>query len=382
MRTYFYIIIFLGISIFETTRTFAQTGQDSTPFTSVTSYVGSSVTNFHGGKRTGSAYLGLLNWKLEINPGKLTENSSLMIRLNAANSHGGQPSSDFVGDFQGVSNIEAGTHSFLYEAFARFSYTNYIITAGLQDMNSAFAFCDCASLFLNSSFGIPSTISSSFKAPIYPLTALGLVGEFISSNGYSMKIGAFDGNPENFAESEYNTKWKLSKNDGILLISELSSEQSLFSSLPGCWKLGAYYHESRSLAMDEPGCSISNYGIYLVADQVIMQNAASGGSLSCFTQISLTPETKNENDAYISFGLQMKGVFAGRTNDVASAAMAHAKFRNASLHPETAFEFNYQFFYNDHFYLKPDIQYILNPGKEGASLPNALVGSMQFGFTF
>lgn len=382
MSTYFYIIIFLGISIFETTQIFAQNGQDSTPFTSVTSYVGSSVTNFHGGKRTGSTYLGLLNWKLEINPGTLTENSSLMIRLNAANSHGGQPSSDFVGDFQGVSNIEAGTHSFLYEAFARFSYTSYTLTAGLQDMNSAFACCDCASLFLNSSFGIPSTISSSFKAPIYPLTALGLVGEFTSGEGYSMKIGAFDGSPENFEESEYNTKWKLSQNDGILLISELSSEHSLFSSLAGCWKLGAYYHDSRSLAADEPGCSISNYGFYVVADQVIMQNAASGSSLSCFTQISLTPEAKNENNAYYSLGLQMKGLFPGRHNDVASIAMAHAKFRNALLHAETAFELNYQLIYNDHFYLKPDVQYILNPGKDGTSLPDALVGSVQFGFTF
>jgi len=117
-------------------------------------YKGDFVSNFGGGISTGSTYLGLADLFLRFNTQKagLWKGGDFLIR--GANSHGGEPSVNLVGDFQGISNIEAGNHTFLYEIWFKQAILNVTVTIGLQDLNAEFANSEVNSLFLNSSFGI------------------------------------------------------------------------------------------------------------------------------------------------------------------------------------------------------------------------------------
>ena len=72
------------------------------PFTASFSYIGDVVSNFDGGIKKGTTYLGLLN----VRAGFDTEAAGLwkggQLFANVGNTHGGQPSANLVGDFQGV----------------------------------------------------------------------------------------------------------------------------------------------------------------------------------------------------------------------------------------------------------------------------------------
>ena len=96
------------------------------------SYKGDFVSNLNGGIKTGSTYLGLADLFLELN----TENAGLWkggtFMLHGANTHGGEPSANLIGDLQVVSNIEAGNHTFLYELWYSQTFGNVHTTIGLQ----------------------------------------------------------------------------------------------------------------------------------------------------------------------------------------------------------------------------------------------------------
>ena len=160
------------------------------------SYIGDWVTNMRGGIKTGSTYLGLANLKIGFDTEKagLWKGGSFFI--NAANTHGGLPSANLVGDFQGVSNIEAGDLTFMYELWYKQQIDKIVLTAGLQDLNVDFSTTSYGAPFNNSSFGIQSSIADNIPSPIFPLTALGVSLQWNVSPAFSWEMALFDGTPD------------------------------------------------------------------------------------------------------------------------------------------------------------------------------------------
>ena len=151
------------------------------------SYKGDFVTNFRGGIQTGSTYLGLADLFLHFDTEKAGLWKGGEFLIHGANSHGGEPSANLIGDLQVVSNIEAGNHTFLYECWFKQKFANVTATIGLQDLNAEFAASDVGSLFLNSSFGVHSVISDNILAPIFPLTSPGITLCWDTSEKISLK---------------------------------------------------------------------------------------------------------------------------------------------------------------------------------------------------
>ena len=81
----------------------------NSPFSYEASYTGDLVSNFKGGIKTGTAYLGLANLKAGFDTEKARWWKGGQLFVNVGNTHGGEPSATLVGDFQGISNIEAGS---------------------------------------------------------------------------------------------------------------------------------------------------------------------------------------------------------------------------------------------------------------------------------
>ena len=83
-------------------------------------YDGDLATNAAGGLKRGTAYVGNLHLKLELDGEKLLDQPSLTVYLDGLGVHGGQPSG-LAADAQGISNIAAPAQFSLYEAWVQFN---------------------------------------------------------------------------------------------------------------------------------------------------------------------------------------------------------------------------------------------------------------------
>ena len=342
------------------------------PFKFNASYIGDVVSNFSGGIKTGTTYLGLANIKAGFNTETANWWKGGRMYINIGNTHGGEPSATLVGDFQGISNIEAGNLSFLYELWYKQKLGKLEMTVGLQDLNADFATNESGSIFTNSSFGIQSSIADNVAPPIFPLTALGANVKWSISDTFLWEAAIFDGTPDDFETNPYNTEWKLSKNQGFLTVTELQVKKSLIIGKIGNYKFGVYYHQHNdTIAVEQ-----KNGGFYFTGDQQITSK------LFVFSQVGISPKEMNKNNRYFSIGLNCIGPFDKRPNDQVGIAIAYAGIDGNAVGSETAIEMTYQFEVTKNIYLRPDIQYIINPAGTETKLKNALVGFLRFGIEF
>ena len=136
----------------------------------------------------------------------------------------GNSISDFVGDLQGISNIEAHRGAEILEGWLELiSPIGLGLKGGILNSNGDFDSIEPAQFFINSSHGIGPDLSSvGANGPsIFPETGLGAIA-FFEEKKWSIKLGAFDpltrasGSELNKAS---NIDWDFS--DGVLMVSEL-----------------------------------------------------------------------------------------------------------------------------------------------------------------
>ena len=344
----------------------------NSPFSYEASYTGDLVSNFKGGIKTGTAYLGLANLKAGFDTEKARWWKGGQLFVNVGNTHGGEPSATLVGDFQGISNIEAGDLTFMYELWYKQSIGKLDFTVGLQDLNANFALSENGALFTNSSFGIHSSIADNIPSPIFPLTALGVTFQYKISDTFNWLAAIFDGTPDDFENNPYNVNWKLSKDQGFLAVTELQFNKSLIKGRNASYKLGGYYHQHN----DEIDREQKNGGLYFVGDQQLTSN------LSLFGQMGYSPKKHNNHNHYYSLGMNFKELFNNRPDDQFGVAVNYAQIDGNDIGSETAIEMTYQYQLCENIYLRPDIQYIINPAGTDSKLENALVGFLRFGVNF
>lgn len=343
------------------------------PFDFRASYVGDVASNFSGGIKTGTVYLGLANIKVDFNTGTAKWWKGGEALVNIGNTHGGEPSANLVGDFQGISNIEAGNLSFLYELWYKQSFRNLNVTLGLQDLNANFATCENGALFTNSSFGIHSSIANNVSPPIFPLTALGANVQWSISDTFLWEAAIFNGTPNDLAANPFNTEWSLSKNQGYLAITEFRVNKSLLIGKTGSYKVGVYYQQHND---DSINIKHQNGGFYFVGEQQITNK------MSVFSQIGLSPKKMNKNNRYYSIGINCKGQIDKRPDDQFGIAIAYAGIDENTVGSETSMELTYKLQVNKNIYIRPDMQYVINPAGTETKLHNALVGFIRFGVEF
>ncbi len=364
----FQTFIFFCISIYASAQS-ADEGRVSA-FDFNASYTGSGVQNFHGGIKTGSAYLGMANIKVGA---RLWKGGYLFV--NGANTHGATPSADYIGDAQVAMNIEAGEHSYFHEFWYKQELGNFAVTLGLQDLNAEFVISKYGGLFLNSSFGIPSTIPANIPAPVFPFTSLGAMVRWEASPKIAVQAAIINA-PTDFESNPHNFFWKFNEDDGFMMFGELHYSTSLGNNLQGTYKLGTYGHNHHN----EGDGYVYNYGFYAIADQQLWNSADNNRSLGAFLQLVYNPKKNEGNNCYyVGGGLCYSGMFK-RKNDTLGLAFALAGFDGTTS--ETAIELSYKVQLTENIAVQPDIQYIVNPMGLGYALPNAFVGALNFKIAF
>jgi len=382
----FSFLIFCLVLCFEG---FSQSTIDSTdtewnPFTCEGAYIGDAFNNLKGGLKTGSGYLGMGNFRVALDTKKAGWWKGGIIFINAAATHGKSPS-ELVGDFQIVSNIDAGDHMFIQELWFKQSFGKCDVVLGLQDMNAEFITSEGGGLFMNSSFGVPSVISNNVPAPLFPLTTLGIEGKWNISDKLVWQVAFFDGNPSDFSKNTYNLDWQIKKEDGALAITELQIIKKIFNKPTTC-KVGIYYHSTLKQFDDSLGSYTKlftdNKGFYGIVDQNFWHNSDSTKLFNYFIQFAFSPRQTNNHNYYIGGGITYQGLYNKRPDDILGLAFANAGFHNFSHKHETAIELNYKFVLNKNIYIQPNFQFLINPAGTDSKIDDAIIAFARFGLNF
>lgn len=335
---------------------------DNNPIRLSTAYINETGIVITGGKEKGAAIMGRGSLKMNISTEKIGLWEGGFINLMGNVTHGSNFSANKIGDYQVASNIDAGDHIYVHELFYQQDISDFTIKLGVQDLNVDFLVTESASLFLNSSFGVPSVISHGIPAPIYPLTAMGAVASLSVSDNISIKTSIYDGLPISFENNPYNTNWHINDKHGFQFFNELSYKTEILKQKNTTLKLGFYHHTGIKDTESEYYESYSKKnGYYFILDQELLE--ISDTKINLFSQITYSPSKKEtDNNLYIGFGGLINNPLKFFENENIGLAFAYSKFNTTDYNYELAIEMFYNFELCKYLSLQPDIQYIINPG--------------------
>ncbi|HVZ29288.1 MAG TPA: carbohydrate porin, partial [Asticcacaulis sp.] len=273
-------------------------------------------------------------------------------------------SSKYIGDTQVTSNIDTPPAAHLFEAYVRKTSADQTVTTtfGLINLNGIFDVQDVGSLFLNASHGIGPDYSQSGPS-IFPVSALGAVGEWHVNDKLILRGGVFDGVPGDANDPSRFAYIRLAKDEGAHLIAE-----GEYDGDGVVLKLGHWTDTVAVSRLDGMGTQHMS-GTYGQAQFTLTQEADHADQgLKAWLRAGVASKQTLAVDQYIGGGLVYAGPLPGRDDDFAGFAIAQAHFGApyratvASLAAETTYELSYQAAIRPGLSLEPDVQYVVHPG--------------------
>jgi porin len=380
-------------------------------------YDGEGLVNTTGGLRTGAAYLGNLRLQLTLDGERLLGWPGATFFVQGLWTHGGHPSR-FVGDAQGVSNLEAPVGWQLYEVWLQQNLLGNRVSAlvGRYDINSEFYRLQSAALFVNSSFGVGPEFSQSGRGgpSIFPDTSVGIRLAFKPARGVILRAAVLDGAPVDRPDGGHRV---FARGDGLLLVGEAAFlTRSVADDRPlgmrlrigrggasrpydGKLAVGGWYYtaEFDDLTDREPDGQPVRHrgsaGAYVLADALVHRSTAQPRrQVNAFAQVGFGDSRVNRFGFYAGGGLVFSGLLPSLENDELGLAVALA--RNGShfielqrqdavpvTGTETTVELTYLLQIGKHLALQPDLQYVMRPGTD-PTRKDALAVALRFELSY
>jgi porin len=301
----------------------------------------------------------------------------------ALQSFAGPNGSDFVGDVQGFSNIDAERFVRVAEAWSevRLAADRVRVKIGNVDANSEFAAPESTGLFLNSSGGFSPTI---FLLPTYPEPALSINAFVQPASWLQVGVGVFDGGDDTIDATARD--WPSSllartpfRGDRFWITQvDLRWHGASDPNRSGRLAIGRWHHTGTADRFDGT-ISDGTGGIFLVAEQHV------GGGADLFLQYGHTDRTVSAITRHFSFGFARTGTFRGRADDALGVMISAAGLSDASgftaARSEVALEMYYHYQLTPYIAVKPDLQYIAGPAGLTAGT-DPLVGTVRLEVSF
>lgn len=273
---------------------------------------------------------------------------------------GGHPSSDHVGDAQGVSNIEAPGALRPYEFYVAqdFPRAGSQFRLGLIEISDQFMTIPGTAELINSSFGLIPTVSLNVPTSTFPKPGWGATFEHRLGRHWRFRAGVFQGHPERRTRPF---------DGGAMVIGEAEYDSVGGAALSaGVWHYG------------QPGGGGDGNPRHDTGAQISASLPLREGRLRVFAQVGIAPGHDNVAPYYAEMGLRWRGPIPGRAHDSLSAAVGRAWIRNAGgLGTETVPELIYSARVAPGVFLQPDLQYVARPLGEGLSHADAVVGILR-----
>ena len=295
------------------------------------------------------------------------------------------------------------------------------IRVGQFTADSEFVISDYGALFTNGTFGWPAFLYTNIPAggPGYPMGALGLRVAANPWDWLTLQSAVFEGNVFDQNVNRHGFRWDLNANQGYFWLNELQVRwnQSNPKRLPGQAKFGAWFHTAdfADPFHDEDGIPLAdedssgnplthpwNYGFYWILDQMLYrepgkaesiasglstdgksvasskastaaEEEASDQGLGWFGRIAFGPQDRNFVGFYVESGLVYTGAIPTRDEDQVGVGFAYAQLTDGArrtlelegsrgVGAEMVLEVTYQLNLTKWLYVKPNAQFIINPG--------------------
>jgi porin len=418
-------------------------------------YYGDAFSNPIGGVKQGPGYDGRFGILIDGDLEKLVGWSGAILHVSIHQIHGTEFSAANLDNLMTVSGVEAQPSTRLFNLWIEQKFPDQInLRVGQFTAAQEFMVSRNADLFVNNTFVWPILNSQDLPSggPSYPEATPGARLQFKPNNQITLRAAIFDGDPAGPGSGDpvwrdpYGLAFRVE--DPPFLIAEaayaygrgqigaarenpnqdtaagapMSGEPSSGSGLPGTLKIGAWVHtgsfaDQRSNAQGEflavaggpPLQHRGDYAVYGIVDQMLWRvSSGSDRGLSVFLRATAAPSDRNLIDRYADAGLTFKGPLASRPDDSIGLGFAFGRVSPQAAafdrdviavtgNPipvrdfEAAIELTYQWKLADHWYVQPDLQYILHPGGNipnpldpgsTSPIPNALVLGMRTNLRF
>lgn len=157
---------------------------------------------------------------------------------------------------------------------------------------------------------------------------------------------------------------------------------SLNGPLQGAYRAGLWYDPQPKSGFDADKNYRDDTGTYLAFDQMLAKENPSTEDtqgLGAFARYGYAHSRKNDLVNFWSLGFQYQGLFDGRDDDVLGLGFAHGSFSDhASITYTDDYESAFETYYNAQVMpwlnISPSIQYITNPGGNGAASDAVVLG--------
>lgn len=378
------------------------------PFSVILTYGSDVNAVVSGGLDTGADYLGRIGIIGDADLEQLLAWRGATAHVSVHQIHGKGLSRHRIGNLLPASGIEAEPALRLFNLWIEQRIGNRAtLRVGQFTAGQEFAISDTAGLFINGTFGWPSSFGSDLPSggPNYPLAAPGIRFAFAPDPRTRLRLAVFAGDPAGPGDGDPERRDRHGFN-GLrfagkpFIIGEM--QRSFGGERPALtFRAGGWLHLNRfddvrideshqSLALAAPGAAPlrhrGNFGLYGIVDAVLWRGPSnSGRSLSGFLRASFSPRDRNLIDLYADGGLALTGPVPGRPADVVGIGFAIARISpairalardNRSLAGtpgplpdfEAVAELSYRLQLGSGLQLQPNVQFVVHPG---ARLPRS-----------
>lgn len=297
----------------------------------------------------------------------------------------GQNASDSAGDFQSFSNISTGN----VEQLAQLYYEQYFhdqtwrVKFGKADANSDFGAPDSGDDFIHSAAAFSPT---TFALATYPNPATAVAASWQPNESWYFGVGAYDGAANaGVATGSHGPSTFFGAPQDMFYIAECGHRWTRGADeLAGRASVGIWHH-SGEFARFTGGVEHGTDGFYALFDQELarLSTDEAANTLAGFVQFGVADGDVATADLHCGVGIACSGLGA-RADDGCGVYVSYVHFSDdAGLgdSSETACELYYKRQIAPWLVLKPDLQYIANPGGDSA-LDDAFVASFRVQLDF
>jgi porin len=339
--------------------------------------------NLQGGLATGSAQLGEIETRLDLNGDRFVgwRGASASISVLGTTLRG--PSRSLLGDLQTADNKEATRGTRLYEAWLRQGFGGGYAKLGVVDLNSEFNLSRTSSAFVNGAQGLGLDLGQvGANGPsVYPDPRLGLVAAAEGTVG--VKLGVFDGLTQ--AGGPHRGDQPLGQHGALAILEFTHRAPGEIQLSAAVWRHGANFGSGL-----EPISTHPAGGGYLMLEAPLWRGPAR--AVLAMLRVGAADPKTEQIALHLSADLVVDRPFRGPEGEVLGFGIlnavngAHARRladqRGAVLRrAETTMELTYRRPLSSVLSVQPDIQYIIHPGAV-AGRGDALVTGVRLAFAW
>lgn len=347
-------------------------------------YVSEIFSAVDGGQRRGSAYTQQLRGGFDFDMDRIAGVHGGTIHVTFNDRRGVGISADIVGNRLPIQEAAGGYYARISELTWEQNFDNGRLNMRVgffamgNDLGGMILGCN----FVNAAFcAHPLSESGNSGWYNYPNARWGLALRYRLRPDLALRTGVYQVNPRlNNADTAFSMF--ADGSTGVLMPLELEYDPGMVKGshvLPGHYKVGIYYDTSLASRRGEPGTLRGRYGLYALADQMILREGNSNRGLTVFALFTANPANSAQITRWFGAGLVKTGTFAHRDADTLTLGLIHAQvnprlrqFEAETLEVpggytslpvgETVVEFSYGVQVNRWLLVRPDVQYILDPG--------------------